>query len=128
MYKSTIIAEKIKNLSRIKKIHIGDMLSDCKLSKNAISSMLHGSMPKVDNLAKIADYLECSLDYLLGRTDIPENPYLNLSNENNVPERMNQETECAVKLNTSLSDIENRVNRKLQDIKNSDGLDKNKAD
>lgn len=26
-------------------------------------------MPKSDNLAKIADYLDCSVDYLLGRTD-----------------------------------------------------------
>ena len=27
------------------------------------------SMPKADNLAKIADVLGCSVDYLLGRTD-----------------------------------------------------------
>lgn len=30
-----------------------------------------GSMPKSDNLAKIADFLNCSVDYLLGRTDNP---------------------------------------------------------
>ena len=29
-------------------------------------------LPTVQNLAKIADYLDCSVDYLLGRTDNPE--------------------------------------------------------
>lgn len=29
-------------------------------------------LPTVQNLAKIADYLDCSVDYLLGRTDNPD--------------------------------------------------------
>ena len=29
-------------------------------------------LPTVQNLVKIADYLDCSVDYLLGRTDKPE--------------------------------------------------------
>ncbi len=29
-------------------------------------------IPTVNNLIKIADYLDCSVDYLLGRTDNPE--------------------------------------------------------
>lgn len=29
------------------------------------------SMPSGDKLGKIADYLDCSVDYLLGRTDNP---------------------------------------------------------
>lgn len=33
---------------------------------------LKTSMPKADTLAKIADYLDCSVDYLLGRTDNPQ--------------------------------------------------------
>lgn len=35
-------------------------------------SNMKTSMPKADNLARIADYLDCSVDYLLGRTDVPE--------------------------------------------------------
>ena len=31
-----------------------------------------GSIPKSDTLAKIADYLDVSVDYLLGRVDTPE--------------------------------------------------------
>jgi len=29
-------------------------------------------IPTVQNLIKIADYFDCSVDYLLGRTDKPE--------------------------------------------------------
>lgn len=29
-------------------------------------------LPTIQNLVKIADYLQCSVDYLLGRTDNPE--------------------------------------------------------
>lgn len=73
MYKSTNIAAKIKELSKAKNIVIKDMLTECGLSKNTLSSMLSGgSTPKSDNLARIADYLNVSVDYLLGRTNIPE--------------------------------------------------------
>lgn len=51
---------------------ISVMLTELGLNKNLISTMqARGSMPKADNLAKIADYLEVSVDYLLGRTDDP---------------------------------------------------------
>ena len=73
MYDSIFIAERIKNMSKLKNILIKNMLEDCGLSKNTLSSMLSGgSTPKSENLAKIADYLDCSVDYLLGRTDFPE--------------------------------------------------------
>lgn len=41
------------------------------LGQNTMAN-LKTSMPKADNLAKIADYLNCSVDYLLSRTDNPE--------------------------------------------------------
>ena len=31
-----------------------------------------GSLPNGEILIRIADYLDCSVDYLLGRTDVPE--------------------------------------------------------
>lgn len=34
-----------------------------------------GALPNGDNLAKIADYLDCSVDYLLGRADDPSATY-----------------------------------------------------
>lgn len=73
MYEPVPIAERIKLVAKQKKISILDMLRECGLSKNTLSSMLSGgSTPKSENLAKIADYLGCSVDYLLGRTDNPE--------------------------------------------------------
>lgn len=73
MYEAVHIAERIKSLAKQKKIQIKTMLEGCNLSKNTLSSMLSGgSTPKSENLAKIADYLDCSVDYLLGRTDNPE--------------------------------------------------------
>ena len=73
MYEPNSIAERIKLIAKNKNLQISKMLLDCNLSKNTLSSMLSGgSTPKSENLAKIADYLDCSVDYLLGRTDNPE--------------------------------------------------------
>ena len=32
------------------------------------------ALPNGESLTKIADYLDCSVDYLLGRTDVPDLP------------------------------------------------------
>ena len=72
MYNSQDIALRIKQLAKEKQLILKEMLECCGLSKNTLSSMLSGgSTPKSENLAKIADYLDCSVDYLLGRTDNP---------------------------------------------------------
>lgn len=68
MYNSQDVASRIKSLAKFKKISTGKMLSDCDLSKNALSTMQSGGfLPRTESLAKIADYLDCSVDYLLGR-------------------------------------------------------------
>ncbi len=73
MYNAQEAAGRIKTKAKEKNVLIKDMLEECELSKNAISSMLsRGSWLQANNLAKIADYLECSVDYLLGRTDAQE--------------------------------------------------------
>lgn len=71
MYISNNIAEKIKIVAKEKGIPVKKLLEDIGLGFNTMSNM-KTSMPKADNLAKIADYLDCSVDYLLGRTDVPE--------------------------------------------------------
>ena len=70
MYISSDVAERIKALAKQHKISIKQLLLDVELGFNTMSNM-KTSMPKADNLAKIADYLDCSVDYLLGRTDNP---------------------------------------------------------
>lgn len=70
LYISANTAERIKLLAKAKGIAVKDMLEECELNKNALSTMLsRGSWLQANNLAKIADYLECSVDYLLGRTE-----------------------------------------------------------
>lgn len=72
MYSSNKIANKIRELSKTQSIAIQDILKSANMGRNALSHMDNGSMPKCDNLAKIADLLNVSTDYLLGRTDNPE--------------------------------------------------------
>ena len=71
MYQSADVATRIKSVAKSKGITVKKLLEDVGMGFNAMSNM-RTSMPKADNLAKIADYLDCSVDYLLGRTGNPE--------------------------------------------------------
>ncbi len=59
------IAEKIKAIAKQKNISLMKMYEDCGVSKNALTSMNNGSMPSVTTIAKFAEYLNISIDYLL---------------------------------------------------------------
>lgn len=49
-----------------------------KLSKQTINDIEKGrSKTTLDKAALLADYFNVSLDYLIGRTDEPVNPYVN---------------------------------------------------
>lgn len=72
LYNSPDVANKIKSYAKSKHISLKDILSGCSLGANTFSHMLHGRALAFDSLAKIADYLDCSVDYLLGRTDNPD--------------------------------------------------------
>lgn len=73
MYIAQNTANLIKEVAKSKNIAVGKMLTDCEMNKNALSTMQsRGSWLQANNLAKIADYLDCSVDYLLGRTTNPE--------------------------------------------------------
>lgn len=85
MYNSANIAERIKNFCKATDIQLKDMFIDLNLNKNTMSNMYNGSMIKADSLAKIADYLNCSVDYLMGRT--------NIVNSNITPNQNTQLTE-----------------------------------
>ena len=72
MYNAQTLKNRIKDLCKQKHIAVKVMLSDCDLSINAISQINDNGGMYSFNLARIADYLDCSVDYLLGRTDNPE--------------------------------------------------------
>ena len=71
MYNSNDIPLRIKALAKEKGIKIKQVLEKAQIGDNAMAHM-KTSMPKADNLAKIADELDCSVDYLLGRTENPD--------------------------------------------------------
>ena len=72
MYIAQELTSRIKDRAKHQNILIRDMLNDCGLSINTISQISDKKGLSSFSLARIADYLDCSVDYLLGRTDVPE--------------------------------------------------------
>ena len=86
MYFTMDIANRIKEQAKSKHILIKEMLAECNLNVNTVSDFGKGQQLSCISLAKIADYLDCSVDYLLGRTDDPNahkesRPVLQIENE-----------------------------------------------
>ena len=72
VYHSKEIANRIKVRAKQQEKTLGEVLTACSLGKNTVSKISAGTDILTLNFAKIADYLDCSVDYLLGRTDNPE--------------------------------------------------------
>ncbi len=72
MYIAQTTKNRIKQLCKAKKINMESMLLECSLGVNAIRQINDTKGMASFSLARIADYLGCSADYLLGRTDNPE--------------------------------------------------------
>ena len=71
MQSAQLTKDRIKMLCKEKKIKMEDMLSDLSLGINAVRQINDSKGMASFSLAKIADYLDVSVDYLLGRTDDP---------------------------------------------------------
>lgn len=71
LYNPSDVASRVKLYAKQKNRALKDILVACGLGSNTFSNMLHGRSLASDSLARIADELECSVDYLLGRTDNP---------------------------------------------------------
>lgn len=71
MYNTQEMANRIKQQTKLCGYNMKDMLSELELGINIVSHLAKGQVMSSINLAKIADYLDCSVDYLLGRTDNP---------------------------------------------------------
>ena len=62
------IANRIKRLCKEKDIAVNTLIREwIGLNKNFMYDLSKGKSPTVKNLTKIADYFDCSLDYLTGR-------------------------------------------------------------
>lgn len=76
MYDSSNIAAKIRTVAKSKNITITELQQQCRLSKSFIYDLEKRKVsPSCQKITSIADCLNCSVDYLLGRTDDP-NPYI----------------------------------------------------
>lgn len=62
------------------------MTEELHIGTNTISHMLHGRAPSVVTIARIADYLDVSVDYLLGRVSSPRARYTPPSISSNILE------------------------------------------
>lgn len=72
MYNPQETYSRIKSLIKIRKTSIGAINEYANLSENTISQSAKGQDGmKARNLFAIAEFLECSVDYLLGRTNDP---------------------------------------------------------
>ncbi len=73
MYNSDEISTAIKSIAKQQQITIKKLLEDCQINKGFIYDLEHKkAYPSCDKISRIADYLDCSVDYLLGRTSNPE--------------------------------------------------------
>ena len=64
---------RIKAQCKMKGISIKDLLAHAEINRNFIYDLeKNGKIPSADKFIRIADDLDCSVDYLLGRTDNPE--------------------------------------------------------
>lgn len=74
LYKPLYVAERIKARAKQQGVVLKVMLAELGLGVNTMSNMRHGKMIAADSLARIAAYLDCSVDYMLGSTDDPTAP------------------------------------------------------
>lgn len=74
------IAINIKLLCKENNITINELLTDCKITKSFIYDLeKRSTSPSCDKISRIAAYFNCSVDYILGRTDDPMLHYLSES-------------------------------------------------
>lgn len=84
MYETSKLSKRIKERAKEEEITIKELLEECDLNKNAINELTKGKVIGYDSLAKIADVLECSVDFLLGRNSL----YTRAEKEENDIERL----------------------------------------
>lgn len=77
MYVPQEISSRIKKRAKVQNIALKDVLQNVGTGVNFVSHLSKGQEVSYLTLAKIADCLDCSVDYLLGRTDNP--------NSHNIP-------------------------------------------
>ena len=63
LYDSITLAENIKIQAKARNVQLKDMFAELDLSKGTLSNLRLGKKISADSLARIADYLDCSMDF-----------------------------------------------------------------
>lgn len=71
MYNSKIVNQRVAALLKTKSFNQKQLLESCELNVNLLNKMTDNKGIGCFALARIADRLETTTDYLLGRSDIP---------------------------------------------------------
>ena len=70
---NAILSARIKERCKKQGVTVKALLEQCEMKRNTIYDLENrAAFQGSDKLSRIADYLDCSVDYLLGRTDNPE--------------------------------------------------------
>lgn len=65
-------AQRIKERCVQKEYTIKEVLENCQISRNLMYQIKINQLPSIKVVEKLANYLDCSIDYLIGRTDNPD--------------------------------------------------------
>ena len=66
------VAKRIKTLCGEKGVSVAKMLNESHVTKGIVHDLeVRDRTPSTGTLLKIANYFDCSVDYLLGRTENP---------------------------------------------------------
>ena len=103
MYVTQDIADRIKWRLKEKGIRTKDMLSDLNMGINAISEFAKGKQMSCIALARIADYLDCSVDYLLGRTNWYSALWIPPTSTRHTPASARLASACSIWLGTHVT-------------------------
>lgn len=80
VYAAQLTIDRIQSLIKEKGFTQKHVLSECGINENTLKRMTDNKGISSFYLAKIADYLNCSVDYLLGRNDDPNSHRRQLAN------------------------------------------------
>lgn len=67
--KDCISKERIEKVIKEKNISVNKALTESMAGKNLLANIAKGQIPSIEKIILLADYLEVSIDYLLGRTE-----------------------------------------------------------
>lgn len=83
MYTAQLTIDRIQTLIKEKGFTQKEVLNQCGINENTLKRMTDNKGMSSFYIAKIADRLDCSVDYLLGRTDSPEVTGAYINGDNN---------------------------------------------